>query len=74
MREMTSKYLKNTMQDSIAKVKKLEPKTFSEKIQVAKTIGYLVSVASQVIEKHELEKRLNELEKTISVVTKNETR
>lgn len=65
MREMKAKTLKNVMQQTIQRTKKLEPKNFAEEIQLSKAIGYLVSVASQVIQRHELEQRLDELEKRI---------
>lgn len=65
MREMKAKTLKNVMQQTIQRTKKLEPKNFAEEIQLSKAIGYLVSVASQVIQRHELEQRLDELERRI---------
>lgn len=65
MTEMSTKTLKRTLQKGLIDVKALEPKSFAEKIQKAKTIGYLVSVAATVIQKNELEKRLDELEKQL---------
>jgi len=52
--------------NQVRKIKSDDPKVICTK---ARTIGYLVSVASQVLEKHELEERLEHVEE---LVLKNE--
>ena len=58
--------MKRTMQEQITELKKLDAGTFSETVQKAKTLGYLVSITSQVIQRNELEQRLDQLEKQLA--------
>jgi len=66
MREMTAKTVKKTLQQAINAVKKLETSSFKEEVDKYRLIGYLSSVSSQVIDKHDTEKRLDEIEKILS--------
>jgi len=50
MREMTATTLKNTMQEMINNLKKREAKNIKDEIEKVKTIAYLVTVSSQVID------------------------
>lgn len=74
MKRITSKTLMRKLQKSINDIQKIEAETFKEKIDKARTIGYLCSVCSQVIEKHENEKRIDELEETLNVLLEQEER
>lgn len=65
MKTITPKTLIRKVQKEINIIQKLAPKTFKEKIDRARAVGYLVSVCSQVIEKHQNEKRLDELEEAL---------
>lgn len=65
MRTITPKTLIRKVQKAINEIQRIEPESFKERIDKARTIGYLVSVCSQVIEKHENERRLDELEETL---------
>lgn len=65
IKTITPKTLIRKVQKEINIIQKLEPISFKEKIDRARAVGYLVSVCSQVIEKHENEKRLDELEDTL---------
>jgi hypothetical protein len=42
--------------------KEVDPKTFKLYLEKARVMGYLASVMSQIIEKHDLEKRIERLE------------
>jgi hypothetical protein len=59
---VSSKTLLRRLMAEVNKVRKIEsddPKVICTR---ARTIGYLMSVASQVLEKHELEQRIEKLE------------
>ncbi len=56
------------------KPEEIEPALFKANLDKARTIAYLSQVTSSIIEKHELEKRLEEIEKkleTDSIDTNN---
>lgn len=58
---ITARTLIRKVQSEIVAVQKLEPRTFKEKIDKARTVGYLASVAGQLLEKHEYDEKLEEL-------------
>ena len=58
---ITAATLIRKVQSEIVAVQKLEPRTFKEKIDKARTVGYLASVAGQLLEKHEYSEKLEEL-------------
>jgi len=58
---ITARTLIRKVQSEIVAVQKLEPRTFKEKIDKARTVGYLASVAGQLLEKHEYNEKLEEL-------------
>ena len=58
---ITARTLIRKVQSEIVAVQKLEPRTFREKIDKARTVGYLASVAGQLLEKHEYNEKLEEL-------------
>ena len=58
---ITAATLIRKVQSEIVAVQKLEPRTFKEKIDKARTVGYLASVAGQLLEKHEYNEKLEEL-------------
>jgi len=58
---ITAKTLVRKVQTEINEVQRLEPRTFKEKIDKARTVGYLASVAGQLLEKHEYNEKLEEL-------------
>ena len=58
---ITAKTLIRKVQTEINEVQRLEPRTFKEKIDKARTVGYLASVAGQLLEKHEYREKLEEL-------------
>ena len=58
---ITAKTLVRKVQAEINEVQRLEPRTFKEKIDKARTVGYLASVAGQLLEKHEYNEKLEEL-------------
>lgn len=56
------------------KPEEIEPRLFKAILDKARTIAYLSQVSSSIIEKHELEKRLEEIERkleTDSIGTNN---
>ena len=58
---ITAKTLVRKVQTEINEVQRLEPRTFKEKIDKARTVGYLASVAGQLLEKHDYSEKLEEL-------------
>jgi peptidoglycan hydrolase CwlO-like protein len=74
IKTITPKTLIRKVQKEINIIQKLEPISFNEKIDRARAVGYLVSVCSQVIEKHENEKRLDELEDTLKELAETQER
>lgn len=58
---ITAATLIRKVQSEIVAVQKLEPRTFKEKIDKARTVGYLASVAGQLLEKHDYREKLEEL-------------
>jgi len=66
-RKLTVDTLLRRVQHEINFIRKLDPSEMNEKLfklylEKARVMGYLASVASQLIEKHDLEKRLEKLE------------
>lgn len=62
---ISSRTLIRRLMAEVSKVRKIksdDPKMICTR---ARTIGYLISVASQVLEKHEYEERLDNLEKIV---------
>ncbi len=67
---MSMETLLRRVQHEINIIRKLDPNTmdhgiFKLYLEKARVMGYLASVISQIIEKHELEKRLEHLEQLI---------
>jgi hypothetical protein len=58
---ISARTLIRKVQSEIVAVQKLEPRTFKEKIDKARTVGYLASVAGQLLEKHDYSEKLEEL-------------
>ena len=58
---ISARSLIRKVQSEIVAVQKLEPRTFKEKIDKARTVGYLASVAGQLLEKHDYSEKLEEL-------------
>ena len=70
MKDLTMRTLLRKIQREINTIQKLDTETHDSKemkmlIDKARTLGYLISVASQILEKHELEKRIEHIEKAI---------
>jgi len=68
---LTVETLLRRIQSALNEIRRTDPATTDEKefkrrIDRARTIAYLASVASQLIEKHELAKRLDELEEKLT--------
>jgi len=69
-KKMSVDTLLRRLQHEINTIRKLKPEDMDQKIfklylEKARVMGYLASVMSQIIEKHELEKRLEKLEEII---------
>ena len=67
MKDLTVKALLRKVQNEINFIRKLDPKTMDKTLyklylEKARVLGYLASVASQLIEKHDLEKRIEAFE------------
>jgi len=71
---ISPKTLIRKVQKEINLIQKLEPISFKEKIDRARAVGYLASVCSQIIEKHENERRLDELEATLKELLEQQER
>ena len=70
MKLISHKTILRRVQEEMAAVRKLDPETTDPDIyeryhKRARTIGYLATVASTVIKQHEIEKRLDEIEKRL---------
>lgn len=69
MRKLTFRGLLRRIQEQLIELRKLDVREEKEiarlKIEKARAIGYLVSTASQVMEKHEVLKRIEELERRL---------
>jgi len=50
------------------KPEEIEPRLFKSHLDKARTLAYLSQVASSIIERHELEKRLEEIERKLEEV------
>jgi hypothetical protein len=67
---MTIESLIRKIQSEINKIWKLDPDkvdtiTYKQYLDKARVMGYLCSVGSQLLEKHDLEKRLEKLEEDL---------
>jgi hypothetical protein len=67
MRKISTETLLRRVQHELNVIRKLnpkevDPKTFKLYLEKARVMGYLASVMSQIIEKHDLEKRIEKLE------------
>lgn len=70
MRAISTETLLRRVQHELSFIRKLNPNEVDEKIfklylEKARVMGYLASVISQILEKHELEKRIERLEQVI---------
>ena len=70
MKPISHKTILRRVQDEMAIIRKLDPETTEPDLyeryhKRARTIGYLATVASQVIKQHEIERRLDEIEKRL---------
>ena len=67
MRKISTETLLRRVQHELNVIRKLnpeevDPKIFKLYLEKARVMGYLASVLSQIIEKHDLEKRIERLE------------
>jgi len=65
--------LMSKLQSEISRISKMKPEEidpglFKLSLDKARTIAYLSQVASSIIEKHELEKRLEEIERKLEAL------
>lgn len=72
-RKMTIDNLMSRLQSEITRISKMKPEEidpglFKLYLDKARTIAYLSQVASSIIEKHELEKRLEEIERKLEAL------
>lgn len=72
-RRMTIDSLLAKLQTEISRISKMKPEEidpglFKLYLDKARTIAYLSQVASSIIEKHELEKRLEEIERKLEAL------
>jgi len=72
-RNMTIESLLRKIQSEINKVWKLDrdkvdPITYKQYLDKARVMGYLCSVGGQLLEKHDLEKRLEKLEEDLGKI------
>ncbi len=75
-RKMTISSLLAKLQTQITEISRLkpeeiEPALFKATLDKARTLAYLSQVASSIIEKHELEKRLEEIERKLDTDSTN---
>lgn len=72
-RNMTIESLIRKIQSEINKIWKLDPDkvdtiTYKQYLDKARVMGYLCSVGGQLLEKHDLEKRLERLEEELGKI------
>jgi len=72
-RNMTIESLLRKIQSEINKIWKLDPDkvdtiTYKQYLDKARVMGYLCSVGGQLLEKHDLEKRLERLEEELGKI------
>ena len=69
-RHMTIDSIMNKLQGEITRIWKMKPEEMEARLykaylDKARTLAYLAQVAASIIEKHELEKRLDAIEKEL---------
>jgi DNA-binding winged helix-turn-helix (wHTH) protein len=76
MKMITIGGLVRKIQKQIVEIQKLDPKKMDPKLfklytEKARVLSYLCATAGQLIEKHELEKRLDEVEEELDKLKEN---
>ncbi len=78
-RNMTIDSLLRKIQSEINKIWKLDPDkvdavTYKQYLDKARVMGYLCSVGGQLLEKHDLEKRLDRIEQELEKIEESSRR